>query len=213
VTATTDGRQARQGGLTEQGARTRERIVEAAAGLVRDQGVAATSMDDVRRAAKVSSSQIYHYFADKRGLVEAVVEHQAERLLAGWAPMLVRLDSIDGFRNWRNLVVRQQRQRDFAGGSVLGGIGAEVAETDPELRSAVDAALGLVEGALRAGLRGMRDRRELPADADPAGLAVAGLAALEGGLLLAQLRRSPAPLEAALDAFVEHLEMLAERAI
>jgi TetR/AcrR family transcriptional repressor of nem operon len=208
MTATAEARQ-----LTTQGARTRERILEAAAGLIHDQGVAATSMDDVRRAAKVSSSQIYHYFRDKRALVHAIVSYQAEQVVDGWAPMLARLDSVDGFRAWRNLVVRQQRQRGGAGGSPLGAIGAELADSDPEAASAVAAGLGLLESAFRAGLRAMREHGELPPEADPATLAAAALAALEGGLLLSRLRRDTAPLEAALDTFAEHLETLAERAI
>ena len=35
-------------------------------------GVAGTSMDDVRRAAGVSGSQLSHYFGDKRDLIREV---------------------------------------------------------------------------------------------------------------------------------------------
>jgi hypothetical protein len=45
----------------------------------------------------------------------------------------------------------------------------------------------------------MRDRGELPDDADVDGLALGTLAALQGGLLLTQAKRDVAPLEAALD--------------
>lgn len=199
--------------LTSQGARTRARIVEAAAGLVAERGVAATSMDDVRTAAKVSSSQIYHYFADKQALVRAVVAFEADRAYAAQAPMLARLDSVEGFRSWRNRLVRRQRQLDCRGGSPLGTIGAELAETDEEVRADVALAVGRWEDAVRTGLRAMLERRELPPDTDPDALAAACLAALQGGLLLTQLQRRTAPLEAALDTFVEHLEILAERAV
>ena len=55
--------------LTRKGQQTRERIVAAAADLILQQGVARTTLDDVRAEAGVSSSQIYHYFADKEALV------------------------------------------------------------------------------------------------------------------------------------------------
>jgi len=52
----------------------------------------------------------------------------------------------------------------------------------------------------------MRDRGELNAEADPAALALATLAALQGGQLLTQVRRSTAPLEAALDEMLARIE-------
>jgi len=51
----------------------------------------------------------------------------------------------------------------------------------------------------------MRDRGELAAEADPAELAGALMAALQGGLLLAQTTRTTRPLELALDMALEHV--------
>ena len=56
--------------LTPKGERTRARIVGAAAGLIYERGVAGTTLEDVRAAAEVSGSQLYHYFADKDELVQ-----------------------------------------------------------------------------------------------------------------------------------------------
>ena len=56
--------------LTAKGLATRERIVAAAAQLMFERGVAGTSTDDVQAAAGISASQLYHYFDDKRALVE-----------------------------------------------------------------------------------------------------------------------------------------------
>ena len=64
------------GRLTPKGEGTRRRIVAAAAQLMFDGGVAGTTIEDVRAAAGVSSSQVYHYFKDKKALVEAVSEYQ-----------------------------------------------------------------------------------------------------------------------------------------
>ena len=65
------------GGLTRKGAQTRQKIVAAAAGLILEQGVAGTTLEEVRAAAGVSSSQIYHYYADKEALVRAVVDYRS----------------------------------------------------------------------------------------------------------------------------------------
>ena len=62
--------------LTARGERVRTRIVEVAAALIHERGVAATTLDDVKAAAGVSGSQLYHYFPDKSDLVHAVIGYQ-----------------------------------------------------------------------------------------------------------------------------------------
>ena len=66
--------------LTPKGARTRARIVEEAAALIHERGVAGTTLEDVKMAAEVSGSQMYHYFPDKNELVQAVIDYQAETI-------------------------------------------------------------------------------------------------------------------------------------
>jgi len=65
---------------------------------------------------------------------------------------------------------------------------------------------GRLEAGIRGGYQAMHDRGELAAD--PGQFATATLAALQGGLLLAQIRRSTEPLEAALDTVLAHVASL-----
>ena len=50
----------------------------------------------------------------------------------------------------------------------------------------------------------------VPPDVDPGDLALATLAALQGGLLLAQVQRDTRPLEVALDAMLRRIQALIE---
>ena len=99
---------------TRKGRATRDRIVAAAADLMYRHGVAGTSTPAVRDAAGVSSSQIYHYFADKDDLTRAVIAFQTDANLAFHAPSLARLDSLDALRAWRDVVVDAARQQHGA---------------------------------------------------------------------------------------------------
>ena len=67
--------------LTPKGARTRTRIVEDAAALIHEGGVAGTTLEDVKVAAGVSGSQMYHYFPDKNELLQAVIDYQADTIV------------------------------------------------------------------------------------------------------------------------------------
>jgi len=67
---------------TGRGRASRERIVERAAELFAEQGVAATSLDDVLAAAGAGKSQLYHYFRGRDELVEAAVGLRCAQVLA-----------------------------------------------------------------------------------------------------------------------------------
>lgn len=194
--------------LTAKGARTRLRIVAAAAELMNDTSVAGTTVEQVRDAAGVSSSQIYHYFADKQALVKAVIAYQNDTVVGGQEALFDKLDTLDGLRAWRDAIVELQRQRQCRGGCPMGTLGSELAEIDAEARA--DLAGGFIRWAagLRRGYQAMYDRGDLVAEADPGKLATATLAALQGGLLLTQLNRDTEPLESALDVILDHVRSL-----
>jgi TetR/AcrR family transcriptional repressor of nem operon len=193
--------------LTSKGRATRERIVATAAQLMYDNGVAATSPGDVQKAAGVGASQMYHYFADKEALIRAVIAHRIQALLA----TLGGLDSMEGLRAWRDFVVDTQRRRDCAGGCPLGSLVGELAEPFPDCRADLVGGFDQWEAVIREGLQAMWDRGELRRTADPDRLATVLLAAVEGGMLLAQLRRDTAPLKTALDDVLDRIENLRPR--
>lgn len=192
--------------LTLKGQATRNRIVAAAAGLFFQRGVRGTSIEEVKAEALVSSSQLYHYFEDKQTLVRAVIQHQIDAVLAAQQPLLGSLDSLASLRAWRDLVVGIQRSRNCEGGCPLGSLAGELAEADLALRLDMVDAFSRWEAEFRRGLEMMHARGELRPDADPSHLALALLAAAQGGALLTQLRRETAPLEAALEAALTYIE-------
>jgi hypothetical protein len=87
----------------------------------------------------------------------------------------------------------------------LATLAGELAEADPQARAALRLAFNRWSAGIAGGLHRMRERGELRPDADPDRLAVAVLAALQGGLLLAQIERSPDSLVIALDTVLDHL--------
>ena len=192
--------------LTRKGEATRARIVDAAAALIFQQGVAGTTVEEVRDGAHVSSSQLYHYFEDKPALVRAVIERQADRAIGTQEQF--DLSSLDGLREWRDFVVDHTRDTGGRGGCPVGSLGSALAETEPEARAIVAASFKRWEASIMAGLLRMHALGRLGPEADPRRLALALLAALEGGLLLAQIQRDPEPLAAALDAMVAHIATL-----
>ena len=84
--------------LTAKGRATRERIVKAAAEVILNDGLSSLSMVNVRKAARVSGSQLAHYFGDKQALIRAVIMRQMQVVLNfHHQPKLAGLQSFDDF--------------------------------------------------------------------------------------------------------------------
>lgn len=188
---------------TARGRETRERIVRAAAELVAERGVAGTSLDDVRTRAHASKSQLYHYFADRDDLMRAVARAVSDEVVLGQTELFAQLDTIEGLRSWADTLVTLQRTRRAKGGCPIGSLAGQLAERDDGARLALADGLDRWESAICEGLERMAARGELRPDADPGALAQRTLAAVQGGLLLTQIRRDPNQLRSALDGALD----------
>src|ERR1700744_2108452 len=196
--------------LTRKGQETRKRILDVAGDLILKQGVGGTQIDDVRRSAGVSGSQMTHYFEDKHRLVREVIACQADNTLESHRhPDLGRLDSFEAWHRWAEMIVERQTGRGFRGGCEFGSLAGQLVESEPDLRADLAAGYERWLDLFREGLRLMRHRGYLIPAADPDVLADALLAALQGGLLLAQTLRRADPLRDSLQAAVAHLETFA----
>jgi TetR/AcrR family transcriptional regulator, transcriptional repressor for nem operon len=191
--------------LTKKGQETRSRIIVAAAELMYEQGVARTTIEDVQHRAKISPSQMYHYFKEKKDLVLEVISFQTSKIIKNHKRFLSDLDSFEALYAWRDFIVDIQIKRNCEGGCPLGSLASELAEVNTEAQQEIMSSFIEWEDSIRNGLRNMVNRGELNSNADPDKLAIALLAALQGSILLAQVRRDPKPIIITLDAMIEHI--------
>jgi AcrR family transcriptional regulator len=191
---------------TERGRASRERIVERAAELFAEHGIAATSLDEVLAAAAAGKGQFYHYFRGRDELVEAAVGLRCAQVLAGLTQALGSVSS---------LAELEQALAGFAAGfeqmglpgCPIGTLAAEVAGCNEGARLQAAAGFDAWERLFADALARMRDRGELRADARPGLLATAMLASIEGGMVLSQARQDPASLRIAVDAGLAQVRM------
>lgn len=184
---------------TGRGRASRERIVERAAELFAERGVAGTSLDDVLTAAGAGKSQLYHYFRGRDELVEAAVAHRCTQVVAGLTQALGSVASLAGLAKALAGFVAEFEQMGLPGCPV-GSLAAEVAERNEGARVRAAEAFDSWERLFAQALERMRERGELRADASPAILATSLLASIEGGMVLSQARKDPASLRIAVDA-------------
>jgi AcrR family transcriptional regulator len=184
---------------TVRGRASRERIVERAAELFAERGIAATSLDEVLAAAGAGKGQFYHYFGGRDDLVAAAVGLRCAQVLAGLTQALGSVTTLGEL---------EQALAGFAAGfermglpgCPIGTLAAEVAGRNEGARVRAAAGFDAWERLLSAALARIRDRGELRPDASPGVLATALLASVEGGMVLSQARKDPASLRIAVEA-------------
>jgi len=71
---------------------TRDRLLEAAAGLFYAEGITAVGVDRICSAAGVSKRSLYALFGTKDALVAASLERFGERIVAGYLPATAMVD-------------------------------------------------------------------------------------------------------------------------
>ena len=190
---------------TKQGRATRERIVRAAAELIAEHGAAGTSLDDVRAATGASKSQLYHYFDDKHGLVQAVVDYQCAAVLGQQAHALASVSGWEDLERWADSLVATVEDQDARVGCPIGTLAATLSDADEGLRTSLSEAFRAWSDAIRAALLRLQADGLIAAGADLDTLTTITLAAIQGGLLLAKTSRDAGQLRAALDGAIAQL--------
>jgi len=80
--------------MARDGAKTRERILDAAQALVLQQGLAGTSIDDVLSAGETSKGAFFHHFPTKNHLARALVERYAEADVTFLEDFMTRAEAV-----------------------------------------------------------------------------------------------------------------------
>jgi TetR/AcrR family transcriptional regulator, transcriptional repressor for nem operon len=184
---------------TGRGRASRERIVERAAELFAEQGIAGTSVDEVLAAAKAGKGQFYHYFRGRDELAAAAVGHRCAQVVAALTQALGSVSSLAGLEQALAGFIAGFEQMGLPG-CPIGTLATEVAGRNEEARLQAAAGFDAWERLLADALERMRQRGELRADAAPAVLARGLLASLEGGMVLSQTRKDIASLRIAVEA-------------
>jgi TetR/AcrR family transcriptional regulator, transcriptional repressor for nem operon len=194
--------------LTARGAKTRAKIIAAAADLMYIQGVTATTLDDVLTASGVSKSQLYHHFDGKDALVRAVIDHVGQRVIQRERDALGHVSTIPGLRRWRDALVQNNALRHGAYGCALGSVASEISDHDDLARQALSQLFTEWQQLLAAALHRLQDNGALPPDTPIDQLATGLMAALQGGYMLAKAARDVTPMATSIDMALAHIETL-----
>jgi AcrR family transcriptional regulator len=199
------------GPLTAKGQATRGRIIQGAAEVVRERGVAVATLDDVLARTRTSKSQLFHYFpGGKDDLLLAVARFEADQVLEDQQPYLGCLDSWESWYRWRDAVIeRYEEQGDHC---PLGSLFLQIGRSTPGARAIVVELMRQWQEHLATGIRAMQTAGQVSAALDVDRTAAALLAGVQGGVTILLSTGRSTHLRAALDAGITALRNTAPTA-
>lgn len=166
----------------------RSRLLEAARDVIRAKGFAATSVDDLCRAAGVTKGAFFHHFESKEALAVAAAAHWAETTSAFFenAPYRRHEDPLErllGYVEFRKSII----EGDLAEFTCLvGTMTQEVYASHPAIREACAASIFGHAATLEPDIAAAMRARRIEADWSPASLAAHTQAVLQGAFILAK---------------------------
>ncbi len=179
---------------TTKGERTREQLLERAAGLFNRLGYRGASLSDVMQATGLKKGGIYRHFESKEALALEAFDFAVDKLrerftqaLAGQVSAPSRLRAIFG------VYARLPLDPPVPGGCPILNAAVEADDAHPALRARAEQVMTSLKRTLRATLRNGVHRGELRADIDVEETAVVLIALLEGAVMLSKLYGSQAP--------------------
>jgi TetR/AcrR family transcriptional repressor of nem operon len=171
--------------------RTRQFIIEKAAPIFNQKGIAGTSMSDIMEATKLAKGGLYGNFESKEVLCLEVfsylgnLTHCAASKVIDEAPTAPeKLFALLDFYNHRLL-------RSETGGCPILNFGAEADDTNPLMKQRVSEAIIKFKGRFSKIIKTGQQNGELSADLDADIYALKAFTMIEGGVLISQVQNNP----------------------
>ncbi|MGD9658765.1 MAG: TetR/AcrR family transcriptional regulator [Methylocystis sp.] len=141
----------------EEKARTHARIVEVAAGMFRENGIATTGVADVMKAAGLTHGGFYRHFASKDDLVAAAISHAVSTSLADLEKAEGHEAKTSAVLSYIDRYLSDEHVENPRDGCPLAALGPEAPRSSIRISNALDE--GSVE-AVRVLTAAMNGRRE-----------------------------------------------------
>lgn len=188
----------------------RIRLLEAARDIIRAKGFAATTVDDLCRAADVTKGAFFHHFGSKDALGVAAAEFWAETTTGFFASASYHdpadpLERVLAYVAFRKAII----VGDLAEFTCLvGTMAQEVYASSPDIRDACARSIFGHTATLEADIETARRDRGITGDWTAESLARHTQAVIQGGFVLAKAGNDPALAREALDhldRYIRHL--------
>jgi len=186
--------------------KTKQFIIEKAAPIFNEKGIAGTSIDDVLKATKLAKGCLYNHFESKEALSHAAVDYLMQKIcgktqaLVGTAntakeKLFVVLDSY-----------KTPLSPTVAGGCPVLNFAVESDDGCPvikdKIKTAIQNSIQLISGIIKEG----KANKEFSKDFDADEFALKMFSTLEGGMIVCRISNSNTPMKTLITSLKNEIE-------
>jgi TetR/AcrR family transcriptional repressor of nem operon len=189
---------------------TRTKLLDAARDVIRAQGYAATTVDDICAAAGVTKGSFFHHFATKEQLGIAAIQQfgQMADALFSAAPYSTDPDPRARVLGYVDLRIAMLRRAIAEFTCLMGTMVQEAYATHPDIRAACEQGMSEHIAMLTRDLTEAKQRYAPEASWDPESVGYFMQANLQGAFIFAKAKQDPRIAADILGHLRHHLEML-----
>lgn len=195
---------------TTRGRATRVRVLDAAVAIIRRQGLAATSVDELCAAAGVTKGAFFHHFTSKEALAVSAAEYWSDTTgalftAASYHQLPDPLDRILGYLDLRaSLIIGSPAEFTCLAGTMV----QEAFASSPAVRAACEASIFGHAATLEADFAAAIDQYLVHDEVTAAGLAQHTQVVLQGAFILSKASNDPAIVTESVRHLRRYLESL-----
>jgi TetR/AcrR family transcriptional repressor of nem operon len=192
---------------------TKEKLLDAAEGLMLAKGYTATSVDEVCEAAGLTKGSFFHYFEGKEHLGRLVAERffATRRQVFLTAPFRQKKDPLDRVFGFIDFIIDMSHTPQAGKGCLLGTFVQELANTHPQIRSVCASCFEGQAEFLKRDLDEAKAKYVPRARWTTQSLAEHLIAVIQGAIILVKAKQDPKVMQECLGHLKEYLKCVFER--
>ncbi|UPK72510.1 TetR/AcrR family transcriptional regulator [Chitinophaga filiformis] len=186
--------------------RTRQFIIEQAADLFNEKGIAGTSIDDILQAAKVAKGCLYGHFQSKDELAYASAEYLLDKLTTHRNRIMQEQPTAMGkLTAFAELNANPLNGSFIHGGCPIMNFAVEADDTNPaireKVRSVISQTIKMLTGIIKEGVKAGELSPSINADE----IAMKMFATVEGAIMMSRVTGSSLPMKTAVKSMKKEL--------
>jgi TetR/AcrR family transcriptional repressor of nem operon len=191
-------------------AAARQKLLDAALSLIREQGYSSTAVDELCTRAGVTKGAFFHHFKSKDALAVAAANHWSEITGAFFetAPYHRHSDPLDrvlGYVEFRKAILTGEIA-EFT--CLVGTMLQEIYDTHPDIREACEASISGHAAKIETDIAEAMKRYRIRAPWTAESLALHTQAVLQGSFIMAKARGGATVAAASIDHLHRYIELL-----
>lgn len=189
----------------------RIKLLDTARSFILEKGYAATSINEICQAARVTKGAFFHYFTSKEELGKAVLYHHWEplkHLLEETAPFLQISDPLERVRAHCEFIVNLHDHPDTAPSCLFGNFAQELPATNPTLCGLCDEAFSWWTNIIKVDLDKAVQLYPPKTPINTQSVAEHFVVVYEGALILAKAQRNSGVIRVHLEQFIQYINLL-----